>query len=91
MNRKIGQIDQISCFLPNKKNITNITSWNRNSSDETIKTSRNLLEAAVQSFKNSSLSPNHELLLFYPLLVVELLQLCPYLVSQMSDSLPKES
>lgn len=51
MNRKIGQIDQMSCFLHNKKNITNITSWNRNSSDETIKTSRNLLEASVQSFK----------------------------------------
>lgn len=66
----MGQIDQISCFLHNTKNITCITSWNRNSSGETIKTSRNLLEISAQVLNAGSLlakslgtclTPNHEL------------------------------
>lgn len=70
MSRKMVQIDQISCFLHNTKNITCITSWNRNSSGETIKTSRNLLEISAQVLNVGSLlakslgtclTPNHEL------------------------------
>lgn len=71
MNRKMGQIAQISCFLHNTKNIMCIASWNRNSSGETIKTGRNLLEISAQFLNVGSLLAkslgiclilNHELL-----------------------------
>lgn len=56
MNRKMGQIDQISYFLHNKEVIICITPWNRDSSDET----KRQVRACQRHLRKFGFTPSEE-------------------------------